>query len=319
MEKQEAAAVTSNWRRLPEAGSVLGIRFVVVLATFFGRAVASAFLACLALYYAVFSSRARHAAQAYLPRVGEVPSFGNVHRLVHTFARVAVDRLFFLQDRLAPFVIETHGADLLQELRAQGKGAILLGSHLGSFEAMRAVSRDESLRLAIVVDDRSAARLGRVLRELSPGHEVTVIPVDPTGFKTALEVKAAIERGEIVGILADRASPDDARNVFVDFLGDRAPLPAGPFLIAHTLRCPVFLTFGLFTAPDRYDLYCEPFAAPLTLDRKDRQASLTTWVQRYADRLADFTKRHPYNWFNLYPFWRAPGEPREPGSGDSRS
>ena len=78
----------------------------------------------------------------------------------------------------------------------------------------------------------------------------------------------------------------------------------------------MFLTFGLFTAPNRYDLYCEPFADPLTLDRADRQASLTTWLQKYADRLADFTKRAPYNWFNLYEFWRAP---TEPGSGDSRS
>ena len=143
------------------------------------------------------------------------------------FARATLDRLFFLQGRLAPFAITEHGHEHLEKLHRENRGALLIGSHLGSFEAMRAASRSTKLRLAIVVDDRSAARLGRVLRELSPDHDLHVIPVDPTGFGTALPVKAAIERGEIVGILADRASLDDTRNVFVDFLGAQAPLPAG--------------------------------------------------------------------------------------------
>ena len=305
MENQEAH-VGRNWRRLPETGTVLGIRFVVALATFAGRTAATGFLAILALYYALFSERARDAASVYLPKVGEEPSFGNIHRLIHMFARATLDRLFFLQGRLAPFTIESHGHEHLVKLHEAQRGAILIGSHLGSFEAMRAASRNTKLRLAIVVDDRSAARLGRVLRELSPDHELNVIPVDPSGFGTALRVKAAIDRGEIVGILADRASPDDTRNVFVDFLGEEAPLPTGPFLIAHALKCPVLLTFGLFRAPNQYDLYCEPFAEPLTLDRTDRQASLATWMQKYADRLAHFTRLSPYNWFNLYAFWRRP-------------
>lgn len=314
----EEAHVDRNWRRLPEAGTVLGIRFVVALATLAGRTAASAFLAVLAGYYVLFSARARHASQEFLVKVGELPSLRNVHRQIHMFARATLDRLFFLQDRLAPFAITTHGHEHLAKLHETGRGAILIGSHLGSFEAMRAASRDEELRLAIVVDDRSAARLGRVLRELSPHHDVTVIPVDPTGFGTALRVKAAIERGEIVGILADRASPDDTRNAFVDFLGETAPLPTGPFLIAHTLKCPVYLVFGLFQAPNRYDLYCEPFAAPLVLDRADRQGSLAVWMQRYAARLEHFTRQSPYNWFNLYAFWRRPAL-RGTGSDGSRS
>ena len=44
----EEAHVDRSWRRLPEAGTVLGIRFVVALASLAGRAAATAFLAVLA-------------------------------------------------------------------------------------------------------------------------------------------------------------------------------------------------------------------------------------------------------------------------------
>jgi predicted LPLAT superfamily acyltransferase len=262
------------WRRAPEAGTVLGLRIVVAVASFFGRSAATSFLWILAVYYTLVSWRARRASRTFLSRIGEAPSFRNVVRHIHTFARVALDRLFFLRGRLDTFTIDKTGTDHLRAIAKSGKGAILLGSHLGSFEAMRAASKRESLKLSIVVDSRSAERLGRVLRELGGDANLDVIPVDPTGMGTALRVRDAIERGGIVGIMADRTLPRDNRNVTVDFLGAEAQLPVGPFVIAHTLRCPVYLVFGLFFAPNRYELHCEPFADSVRIDRSDRAASI---------------------------------------------
>lgn len=293
------------WRRLPEVGTAFGIRFVVGLATLCGRAAATGFLWLLTLYYALVSSRARRASRDYLPRVGQAPSFANVHRHLHTFARVALDRLFLLRGRLDDFVIETNGKEILMGLTERKAGAILLGSHLGSFEAMRMEGRDAGMKLSVVVDDRSAARLARVLRSVAAAADVDLIPVDPQGVGTALRVRDAIERGHLVGILADRTQASDTRNVTVDFLGGRADFPAGPFVLAHTLRCPVYLAFGLFRAPNRYELHCEPFADELRLERGARAESLQKHVQRYADRLAHHAKRAPWNWFNFYDFWRS--------------
>ncbi|HVJ90105.1 MAG TPA: hypothetical protein VM580_09905 [Labilithrix sp.] len=294
----------SDWRRLPEVGTVLGIRFVVALSELFGRALATAFLWFLALYYAVASSRARGASKAWLGRIGEPTTFGRVVRHLHSFARVSLDRLFFLRGRLEPFVVRTNGEHYLADLAERRVGAVLLGAHLGSFEAMRAQGRFEQLRLAVVVDTRSAERLGRVLRELDPRANIDVIGVDPDGVATALRVREAIRRGDLVGILADRRAADDARNVTVDFLGAPAAFPVGPFLLAHTLKCPVFQVFGLFSAPNVYELHCEPFAETVTLERHGREASLKKYVQAYADRLAHYARKAPYNWFNLYDFWR---------------
>jgi predicted LPLAT superfamily acyltransferase len=65
----------------------------------------------------------------------------------------------------------------------------------------------------------------------------------------------------------------------------------------------VLLTFGLYQAPNRYDLFCEPFAERLELPRAGREEALEALAQRFAQRLEDYVRRAPYAWFNFYRFW----------------
>ncbi|MGA7986605.1 MAG: glycosyltransferase family 2 protein, partial [Burkholderiales bacterium] len=57
----------------------------------------------------------------------------------------------------------------------------------------------------------------------------------------------------------------------------------------------------------RYDVRLEPFAERIELDRRDREASLRPWVERYAARLEHHCREAPYNWFNFYDFWAPAG------------
>ncbi len=38
-------------------------------------------------------------------------------------------------------------------------------------------------------------------------------------------------------------------------------------------------------------------------ERTNREASLNAIMQRYAERLAHYTRGASYNWFNFYDFW----------------
>src|SRR5262249_38225731 len=145
---------------------------------------------------------------------------------------------------------------------------------------------------------------GRIIRELSAHSTLSVIGVEEDALSTALRIREAVQRGELVAILADRRAAEQGRNVTVDFLGSPAPFPSGPYLVAHTLKCPVYLVFGLFFAPNRYEMYCEPFADTVRLDRGRREASIREYAQRYANRLAEHARSAPFNWFNFYDFWR---------------
>ncbi len=59
----------------------------------------------------------------------------------------------------------------------------------------------------------------------------------------------------------------------------------------------------MFFEPNRYALSCEPFAEQIVLPRKDRDAALAAYVERFARRLEDKARSAPDNWFNFYDFW----------------
>ena len=128
----------------------------------------------------------------------------------------------------------------------------------------------------------------------------------PGGLTHILEVKKAIARGEVVAILADRHHPNErGRGVEVDFLGARASLPQGPFLMAAALGCPVLVMVGLRAGRQKYEIHVERFADPLEIPRRDRAGQLQYHAQKYADWLAQLCVRAPMQWFNFYDFWDA--------------
>jgi predicted LPLAT superfamily acyltransferase len=297
-----------DWRHIPEAGTVLGIRLLVLLARVCGRRIAGWLLYVVALYYAIARGPARRASRDYLRRVGQRATFGNVVRHLHTFAQVSLDRLFFFTGRWDSFQFEQRNHDRLVQASHTGRGVLLLGAHLGSFEVMRSRAREFGVPINAVADYSNAERVNRVARSLAPDVETRLISLAGDSFGAMLAIRAAIDRGELVAMLGDRppSGKPDARVVMAPFLGADAAFPAGPWLIAHALHCPVYFVAGLFTPPNHYALHFEPLADEVKLDRKDRAGSLARYVRAYAAMLEAHVRSAPMNWFNFYDFWSPP-------------
>jgi predicted LPLAT superfamily acyltransferase len=304
----------ADWRKIPEAGTVFGIRLLVLLARAFGRRIAGWLLYVIAFYYALIRGTARRASRDYLRRIGERATFGHVVRHLHTFAQVSLDRMFFLTGRWDSFCFEQRNHELLVEAAKSGRGVLLLGAHLGSFEVMRCRAKEVDIPINVVVDFSNAERINAVLRTLSPDAETRLISLGEDPLAAMLEIRAAIDRGELVAILGDRqpetkakpGKPGNPRVVMSQFLGADAAFPAGPWLLAHTLRCPVYFVAGVYTQPNHYALHFERLADEVRLDRHERTAALARYAQTYASMLESYARSAPLNWFNFFDFWSSP-------------
>lgn len=293
-----------RWLSVRERGGVFGIRFVVFLGTCLGRGAARLFIALLAFWYFVFDCHARRTSRLYLRRVtGREPSRRDVFRHILTFARVSLDRLFFAAGKTRPFHVEFHGEEYMRELRARKKGALLIMAHAGSFECGRALAYQREFAINVIGNFHNAAMVTEALERLNPAVKLRLIDVGKPGdVDFVLQIQKGIEDGELVAVMADRVGLDGKR-ITADFMGSQAPFPTGPYQLAAILGCPVYFACGLYTEPNRYDLYCEPFAERVVLNRRDRMGSLAPFIQKYAATLERYVRMAPLNWFNFFDFW----------------
>lgn len=308
----DAPAAPPPWLRAREVGSAWGIRFVLGLARVAGYRAARAFVALIAMYYAFASPRARASVAEFhrraLGRTSRVLAF----RSLFAFAESILDRAFTAMGRGRRFRLVVHAPPGLLDGTEPPRGHLVLGAHLGVMEMARAFAETERVAFSMLMHAGPSSRLYDELKRLDPHLHDNLIPVasEADAVGPLLQVRERLERGQYVGVLADRTWPTGPR-VRVPFLGGDRDFPAGPYLLAAALKAPVLLMFLVKTGPVDYALLIERFAEPADLpDRRDRAAGVERLARRYAERLGHHARRHPTQWYNFHDFW-GPEQPEE--------
>ena len=288
---------------MPERGTPASVLILAWIAVHAGRWTTRLLLYPITLYFVITARTARRVSRDYLKRVrGGSTHWWHVFRHFHCFAATILDRVYLVRGEFNRFAVTVHGKELLQRQIDRGRGCILLGSHLGSFEVLRALGvMQRKFPLKVLMDPLHNENITRFLDNLNPDIAATVIPPDRPD--TLLRVKESLDSGYVVGTLGDRVAGDDKTTQCL-FLRAPAMFPAGPMVLAAMARCPVIFFTGLYRGANRYDIYFEEFAQEIVLDRERRATDIQSWMQRYADRLEHYARRAPYNWFNFYPFWK---------------
>jgi predicted LPLAT superfamily acyltransferase len=280
--------VSAAWRDRSERGSDSPKRLIIWLALHAGRSFCRALLVPITAYFLATAPRARRASRQFLTRaLGRQATLGDSFRHLFVFATTLLDRVFMLHGRHGDLEVKVTNEHVFADAIAAGRGCLLLGSHLGSFELLGVAggtSQPLAINMVMHVEDRAG------MRELLAGAGYTIpYKVIVLGRPDSmLRVKECLDRGEVVGMLADRVYGREA-TCELPFLGLAARFSMSPFRLARVTGAPVVMAFGLFRGRRRYEIVFEALAAP-------EAAPYAAILERQA-RLA------PYNWFNFYDFW----------------
>jgi predicted LPLAT superfamily acyltransferase len=305
------------WTTVDERGSRAGLWLTARFYRMFGRRLSEWFILPIVAYFFVTDRRGRRASLRYLERVhtapagaralGHRPTLRDAFRHYYQFGLVTLDRLrFTLGGRDVEIVLR--GREHFTPLLATGRGAVLLGAHLGSFDVLRVLAAREGIAVNVLMVTRHARRITSVLRMLNPAVEFRVIEPSDDALETVSRLRACVDRGEFVAILGDRVGGGArARVVRTSFLGRPAPFPPGPFVLAAALGCPILFMVGLRRSATTYEVFAEPLAEGLRLPPAERRSRLADLTRRYAERLEAYCLDAPYQWFNFFDFWAEDG------------
>jgi predicted LPLAT superfamily acyltransferase len=301
----------AGWAGTRERGAYFMMRLTLLGIRLFGRWVMLPIVHLVALYFFLFGRAGRDASLDYLRRVQvAVPEAGlkstwrHSYRHFRAFGTAILDKIDTWSGRMKFQDVTFEQREDMTHASRQPRGVVVFGSHLGNLEVLRALGTlDSRVKLNVLVHTKHADYFNRIL-QLAGATNVELVQVTSLDPTTAFALREKVDRGEWVVITGDRVPVHGGRTVEVTFLGDTAPLPIGPYIIAGLLQCPVHLLFCLRKDGRNY-VYFEHFADRIEWTKATRDAVVEDHARRYAARLEHYLRLAPLQWFNFYPFWSA--------------
>ena len=290
------------WFSQSERGTLFWLHIITWIARRIGRGVAWVLLYPITAYFFVTSPKTRKASREFLSKVYRRPASMmecfNHHK---SFAVTILDRVYMLTDRMQVLDVTFYNQEPLVQMLERKQGCLLLGSHLGSFEVLRALgARLPETRLKVLMHETHNQQITRFLNHLNPKIASTVIPIGHPD--TMLRAKENLEAGMMVGLLGDRVVGED-KKTRCRFLDEAAEFPLSPAVIALALKVPVYIFFGLYTGSNKYEIHFECLTDALDVARPQRADVMRELTCRYASRLEYWATKYPMNWFNFYDYW----------------
>jgi KDO2-lipid IV(A) lauroyltransferase len=229
-------------------------------------------------------------------------------RALDTFRAYAEDIIDFLralkasrEEAAITFEARQQDLNLFRDLRAHGRGLILVSGHYGNWEMgsifMRRVL---DMPLAIVAMAEADESVNRIRREIRDSLGTDTIEVRKS-FDTALQIRRRLSENGIVAMLMDRHIGRD--RIDVNFLGRRAGFLGAPALMGYVADAPLLPCFIERLGPGRFSI--QP-GEPIYVSRdRPRDEAIRAATQQFAAQLESRVRTRPFHWYHFYPYWKA--------------
>ena len=210
----------------------------------------------------------------------------------HSYGRGVVD---YLRAGKQPPTVTPRGS-ALRIMESLSGGAILVTAHMGNWEvggAFLGEAIGPHLMVGLHEQDPGVEEFRRAKRD-GLGHTTLFVGM---GLPGMLRIRRALEAGERMVVLADRAPGKDA--VEVIFRGRRANFLKSPAVFSLLTGVPLVPVAVMRNGPGRYSAHVgEPYT---TTECGGRPGAA---MQRAADFFSGVLERYPDQWYNFFRYWQ---------------
>jgi len=220
----------------------------------------------------------------------------------NNFSKVHIERMLF-QD-LKKLTYSSDGWERIVEVLKNGKGAIILTSHMGNWEAAAHFFKDRGLDLMLYMGSREKEQLEKMQKKglIQSGITISTVGQDMDSPFGLLDGINFLKKGGIVAMAGDRIWRSDQRVVTVSFLGHEVILPETPHYFALLSGAPILYFFAFRNGKISYHFTASEPVYVKASARAERSKAVQDSVNAYAGALEKQVCEHPFEWYHFDPF-----------------
>jgi len=269
----------------------LGLNFAYFLLTFVSA-------------YFVFASGKAFNSLFYFYHVrlkqGRIKSIISIYRNYYLLGQGLIDKTAVLSGLKDKFEFMLEGKEHLLEMQ---NGGILISCHVGNWEVGGKALDFLDKKISLVIIDGEGQEIKNYISNVITDRNVSFIKIG-NDFSHLFAIKKALENKELIAFLGDRFIEGN-QTVKIDFLGEPALFPLGPWHMASYFNVPVSYVNAVKESKRRYRFYATPLkTVPSVKNPMERSALVLDSVKEYVTEFERITLKYPLQWHNYYNFWK---------------
>jgi Kdo2-lipid IVA lauroyltransferase/acyltransferase len=222
----------------------------------------------------------------------------NLGRVAAEFAHI--DRLQMFHpdpDEKGDILYTPEAYDRFQELRRDGRPALIFAAHLANWELPALVATKYQLDTTVLYRRPNIGAVSDAVIDIRQGSMGTLVP---TGLDAPLKLGRVLEAGGHVAMLVDQHY---VNGVDVTFFGRRCK--ANPFIarLARQVECPIHGT-RVVRLPDRHRFRVDLSEAIAPARDADGRIDIAGTMQAITSVIEGWVREYPEQWLWVHRRWR---------------
>ena len=284
-------------------GSVVGYKIFVWSIKHLGLNFAYFLLFFVTVYF-VFASKKAFGSMFYFFHIrleqSRVKSIISIFRNYYLLGQGLIDKTAVLAGLKDKFNFIHEGKEDLLQMR---DGGILISGHIGNWEVGGKALDFLDKKVNLVILDGEGPAIKNYISDILTDRNVHFIKIG-NDFSHLFEIKEALANKELVAFLGDRFIEGN-QTVKIDFLGEPALFPLGPWHMASYFNVPVSYVFAVKESRRQYRFYATPLKIiPSAKNPMERSKLVGDSIKEFVSEFERITLKYPLQWHNYFNFWK---------------